>query len=450
MKNSVVPDDHDTRQSAAGAAPRPPGGHYRWVIVALLFFATAINYIDRQVIGILKPDLKIALHWSEEDYGKIILWFQMAYAVGYLVAGRMMDWIGVRIGLSLSVAFWSLAAMAHALARTVGGFATARFGLGLAEGGNFPASIKAVSEWFPKKERALATGLFNSGTNLGALVTPLMVAWLTLRWGWPASFIVTGALGFIWLVFWIALYEIPQRHPRLSAAERDYIMSDPPDPAVKIPWLDLLGYRQTWAFCTGMAMTSPVWWFYLYWIPGFFHDRYGLDLVHLGLPLIVIYQMASLGAIGGGWISGALLRRGWSLNAARKTAFLICAFCVVPVFASPHTSKWMAVFLVGLAAAAHQGFASNLFTLVSDTMPRQAISSVVGIGGTAGALGGMFAAPIIGKVLDLTHNNYNVLFVAASLIYPIALAIMHLLVPRMEFANLSAYLDEEDKNQGAS
>ena len=430
MNNASLESPPSTTSEAT--APQRAGGNYRWTICALLFFATTVNYIDRQVLALLKPTLKDALHWTEQDYGNIIFWFQVAYAAGNLAAGRLMDIIGVRTGLGISVVLWSLAAMAHAAARSVFGFGAARFGLGLPEGGNFPAATKAVSEWFPRKERALAFGILNSGSNVGALITPLLVAWINARWGWRVCFIATGALGFGWLFFWFAFYGPPRTHPRLGQSERDYIMSDPPDLPAKVPWLPLLAHRQTWAFCVGMFMTAPVWWFYLYWIPGFFHDRYGLDLVHMGLPLVVIYQMASVGSIGGGWISGSLLRRGRSVNFARKTAFLICACCVVPVAVSPLMGKWMAVLLVGLAAAAHQGFSANLFTLVSDTVPRKAVSSVVGIGGMAGAIGGMNAAQWIGKLLDRTHNNYQLLFLVASVTYLVALAIIHALVPRME------------------
>lgn len=427
---TAVPAQTATTPSAA--TPQRAGGNVRWIICALLFFATTVNYIDRQIIGILKPTLKESLHWTEADYGDIVFWFNVAYAAGYFFSGRLMDWIGVRVGLAVSVAVWSVAAMGHAAVRTVTGFSAARFGLGLAEGGNFPAAIKAVSEWFPRRERALATGIFNSGSNVGALITPLLVPWLTARWGWPASFLVTGALGLLWLGFWWALYGNPQTHRLVTPAERAWIMSDPAEPSARVPWLPLLAKRQTWAFCAGMFLTSPVWWFYLYWIPGFFHDRFGLNLSSLGLPLVVIYQMTAVGSIGGGWVSGALLKRGWSLNAARKTAFFLCALCATPVFASPYVSKWMAVGLVGLAAAAHQGFAANLYTLVSDTAPRRAVSSVVGIGGMAGAIGGMFAAKIIGWALDQTHNDYRVLFVAGSVMYLVALAIIHLLTPRLE------------------
>ena len=402
-------------QEPANRQRSAAGGNYRWVICALLFFATTINYIDRQILGILKPELQSSLGWDETDFANIVFWFQAAYAAGFLLSGRLVDRIGSRIGLTLSVVAWSVAEMAHALVRSVTGFCGARFGLGLAEGGNFPASIKSVSEWFPKKERALATGIFNSGCNVGGLIAPFLVPWITVQWGWPAAFVVTGSLGFVWLIFWLLLYDHPLRHPRVSAAERAYIMSDPPQPAANIPWLELLTYRQTWAFCTGMFLAAPVAWFYLNWIPGFLHKQFSLDLIDRGPPLVVISLMTCVGSVAGGWISSTLIQRGWSVNAARKTAFLICALCVVPVFATPLVSKWIAVFLVGLASAAHMGFAANLFTMVSDTTPREAISSVVGIGGMAAGIGGMFSAKIIGAVLNVT-GSYQSLFIAASMI----------------------------------
>jgi ACS family hexuronate transporter-like MFS transporter len=435
-------------------------GWSRWGICALLFFATTLNYIDRQVIGILKPVLEKQLGWNEIDYSNIVFAFQIAYAIGYAGAGRLIDRMGVRLGYALAVLFWSLAAMAHALTwfippeaklaqwmspalqasrfwllaapATVIGFSAARFALGLAEGGNFPAAIKTVSEWFPKKERALATGIFNAGSNVGALVAPLLVPWLTIVFGWPMAFLVTGALGFAWLVGWWTLYHNPEKHPRISAAELAYIRSDPPDPVVKIPWLSLLCYRQTWAFVVGMFLSSPIWWFYLYWIPDFLHKKHGLNLLQLGPPLVAIYLMTDVGSIGGGWLSSWLLKRGWSVNAARKTTMLVCALCVVPVFAASSVSSlWVATFLVGLAASAHQGFSANLYTLVSDTAPRKVVSSIVGIGGMAGAIGGMFIAKLAGYILQWT-GEYRLLFLIASCAYLVNLLIIHLLNPRLE------------------
>lgn len=422
--------------TSAELHPRP-AGYFRWVVCGLLFFGTTINYIDRQVIGVLKTTLKTDLGWTETDYANIVFAFQLAYAVGYAVGGRFMDWVGVHFGYAMAVFLWSLSAMGHALARTVTGFSAARFCLGLTEGGNFPAAIKTVSEWFPKRERALATGIFNAGSNVGALITPVLVPWIAIHYGWPMAFLVTGASGFLMVVAWLAIYRHPHEHKSVSPAELAYIRSDPADPPVKIPWLELLRHRQTWAFMVGTFMTSPIWWFYLYWIPGFLNDKHGLKLLELGPPLVVIYLMTDVGSVGGGWLSSWLLKRGWSVNAARKTAFLVCALCVVPIFmASQVTSLWMAVFLIGLAASAHQGFSANLYTLVSDTVPRKAVSSVVGLGGMAGAIGGMFIAKLAGYVLDKT-GSYLILFCIASTAYLFALLFMHFLLPRMEPMDLS-------------
>jgi ACS family hexuronate transporter-like MFS transporter len=422
-------------------------GWTRWGICALLFFATTLNYIDRQVIGILKPDLAKHLGWNEIDYSNIIFSFQIAYAIGYAGAGRLIDRLGVRLGYALAVLVWSLAAMAHALnwyipagakfwmmaiPATVFGFSAARFALGLAEGGNFPAAVKTASEWFPKKERALAFGVFNAGSNVGALAAPLLVPWLTVKFGWPMAFIVTGALGFAWLVCWQMFYKSPEKHPRLSPVELAYIRSDPPDPAVKIPWMSLLRYRQTWMAIVGMFLSSPIWWFYLYWIPDFLHKRHGLNLLELGPPLITIYLIADVGSIAGGWFSSSLIKRGWTVNAARKTAMLVCAICVVPVFAASNVSNlWAATLLIGLAASAHQGFSANLYTLVSDTAPRQMVSSIVGIGGMAGAIGGMFIAKLAGYVLEWT-GQYQILFAIAAFVYLVNVLIIHVINPRLK------------------
>ncbi|WP_428941029.1 MFS transporter [Fontivita pretiosa] len=407
---------------------------FRWWICGLLFLAATVNYIDRQVIGVLKPTLQHELGWSEIDYGNIVFWFQVAYAAGYLFAGRLMDVVGVRLGYALAVTLWSAAAVAHAFVRSVGGFSAARFALGLAEGGNFPAAVKTVSEWFPKKERAFATGLFNSGTNIGAIITPLVVPWITLHYGWQAAFIVTGSLGIFWLILWLPLYRHPDRHRLVSRAELDYIRSDPPDPVVKIPWLKLLAYRPTWAFIVGFVLSGPIWWFYLYWVPGFLYKQHGLNLTTMGPPLVAIYLISDAGSIAGGWLSSTLIKRGFSVNVARKTAMLVCALCVVPVFLAAWTSSlWTATLVIALAAAAHQGWSANLYTLVSDTMPRHAVSSVVGIGGMAGSVAGMFFALLVGHILQWT-GNYLILFGIASAAYLLALLIIHLLVPRLQAA----------------
>lgn len=409
-------------------------GRYRWVICGLLFFATTVNYVDRQVLGILSKDLKDAIGWTEVDYGNIVAAFNAAYAFGLLLAGRLMDRVGTRVGYAAAIVWWSVAAMGHALARTPFGFGVARAALGIGEAGNFPAAIKTVAEWFPKKERAFATGLFNAGSNVGAIVAPLTVPWIALHLGWRWAFILTGAIGFAWLLFWLPIYRRPEEHPNVTKAELDHIQSDPPDPpAMKVPWVSLIPHRQTSAFAIGKYLTDPVWWFYLYWIPNFFRDTHGLDLTNIGPPLIVIYLIADIGSIGGGWLSSTFIKRGWSINRSRKTAMLICALMVTPIiFAANVKNLWVAVALIGLAAAAHQGWSCNLFTTTSDMFPRQAVGSVVGIGGMAGALGGATMAVATGYILQSTGQNYSIVFTIAGTLYLFALLVIHLLAPNLE------------------
>jgi MFS transporter, ACS family, hexuronate transporter len=413
------------------SAPRI--GYFRWLICDLLFFATAISYIDRQVFSILAPELQTSIGWSEVEYGYIVMAFQTAYAIGLVGVGSLMDRLGTRRGFALSIAFWSIAAIGHSLARSAIGFGIARFALGLGESGNFPGAVKTVAEWFPKKERALATGIFNSGSNVGAIAAPLVVPAIALNLGWQWAFIITGILGFVWLLFWRILYRPPEEHPRLSRSELDYIRSDPPEPLDHIPWTSLLPHRETWAFTLGKLITDPVWWFWLYWLPKYFVGTYGLELTGLALPLVVIYLSADAGSIAGGWLSSYLLKRGSSLNFARKFTMLVCALCVVPMFFAPYVhSLWTTVILISLAAAAHQGWSANLYTLVSDTFPRRAVGSVVGIGGMGGAVGGMIAAVGIGHVLELSGGNYVPLLMLCSLAYLGALIVIHVLVPRIE------------------
>jgi MFS transporter, ACS family, aldohexuronate transporter len=431
--------------------PALAGGYYRWIICGLLFFAATINYIDRQVLGLLKPTLQSEFGWSEIDYADIVFSFQFAYAIGLLGAGRFMDLVGTRRGFTIAIVVWSLAAMAHAEATAFGpaaaamlsvfglvysasvaGFIVARFALGIGEAGNFPAAIKVVAHWFPKKERAFATGLFNSGTNVGALATPLIVPWITLTWGWYWAFIATGAIGFAWVVAWLLLYDHPEQHPRVNAAELAYIRSDPPDTPVKVPWRSLLTYRQTWAFAVAKFMTDPIWWLYLFWIPDFLKRNHGINLSQVGPPLVVLYLIADVGSIGGGWLSSTLIKRGWSVNAGRKTAMLVCALAVLPMaFASYATSLWSAVLLIGIAAAAHQGWSANVFTMTSDMFPRHAVGSVVGLGGAAGAFGGMLIAKLTGYILETT-GSYVPVFLIAAFAYVTALLIVQILVPRLE------------------
>jgi MFS transporter, ACS family, hexuronate transporter len=450
MSNTSIPADAQARP-ATGAITRTRVGYYRWVICALLFFASTINYIDRQVIGILKPTLQREFGWSEIDYADIVFAFQLAYAIAFLFAGRMMDWLGAKKGYAIALVVWSIAAIAHAEApvfgtaaasilasvglvysASVAGFIVARLALGFGEAGNFPAALKVVADWFPKSERAFATGLFNSGTNIGALVTPLIVPWITIYWGWYWAFVITGALGLLWLAFWWPLYGSPDAHPHVSKAELAHIRSDPPDPQVKIPWLQLLRYKQTWVFALGKFMTDPVWWLYLFWIPDFLNRNYSIDLKTVGPPLVAIYLIADVGSIGGGWLSSTLLKRGWTVNGARKTAMLVCALSVLPIaFASSASNVWIAVTIVGIAAAAHQGWSANIFTLTTDMFPRHAIGSVVGLGGFAGAVGGMMIAKITGYILETT-GSYVPVFIMAAFAYLLALAVIHTLSPRLE------------------
>lgn len=419
------------------SVPRPKGFGYRWTIVALLFAATTINYIDRQVLGILAPTLTTELGWSETDYAAIVSWFSLAYGFGLLVVGRALDWIGVRRGFSFAIVAWSIAAMGHALARTVTGFSVARAALGLGESANFPGAIKSVAEWFPKRERALATGIFNAGSNVGAIVAPLMVPAIALTFGWRWAFIITGALGFVWLIFWLAVYRAPDLHPRVKPAELAYIRSDPADAPGSISWLQLLKFRQTWAFMLGKAMTDPIWLFYLFWLPKFLDANWGVRLSGLAAPLIAIYLVADVGSVGGGWLSSWLIGRGWSVNRGRKTAMLLAALVIVPTMFAPHAgSMWMAVAFVSVAAAAHQWWSCNLFTTVSDMFPRKAVASVAGLGGFAGAISAMLFQRVTGYILQATGSNYSIIFFMCGSAYVLAWLVIHGLVPRMTTARL--------------
>jgi ACS family hexuronate transporter-like MFS transporter len=420
--------------STPGIAART--GRYRWKICALLFFAATINYMDRQVLGVLAPELQRSFGWNEAQYGYIVTAFQTAYALAYLFAGRMMDWVGVRLGYGIAIAFWSLASMGHALARSALTFGAARFALGLGEAGNFPAAIKTVAEWFPKKERALATGLFNAGTNVGAVVTPLVVPWIAIHYGWRWAFVLTGMVGFLWLVLWITMYRRPHEHPKLSRGELEYINSDAAEPPVHIHWARLLRHRETWAFALAKFLTDPIWWFFLFWLPKFLYRNYGLSLGQIGLPLVIVYLAADVGSVAGGWLPSFFIGRGWTVNAARKTAMLICALAVAPiVLASGAANLWVGVGLFGLAAGGHQGFSANVYTLVSDMFPRRAVGSVVGIGGTAGAIGGTLMATVAGLTLQYTGSYLPLLLLSGSA-YLIAVSIVHGLAPKLAMAQL--------------
>jgi ACS family hexuronate transporter-like MFS transporter len=407
---------------------------YRWLICGLLFAVTAINYVDRQLIGVLKPTLMEEFGWSEIDYGDIVFWFQVAYAVGYIAFGKVVDRIGVKAGYALAFGIWTVAHVAHGFATNLIHFFAVRFVLGVGESGNFPAGIKAVAEWFPKRERALAIGLFNAGANVGAIITPLIVPFIVidLAMGWQAAFIVTGIAQLVWLVAWLALYRRPRDHPRVSKSEIALIESDPPDPAVKVPWTRLLRHRETWAYAAGKFLIDPIWWFFLFWLPGYFFDRHGLDLKSFALPLVVIYVISDIGSIAGGWMSSKLIKLGASVNRARKLTMLFWGLLVLPVAFAQYVSEvWIAVAIVGIATAAHQAFSANLYTLPSDVFPRYAVGSVVGIGGTAGAIGGMLMAKYAGWVLD-SIGSYTPIFIVAALTYLLALLIIQVLMPDYE------------------
>jgi ACS family hexuronate transporter-like MFS transporter len=419
--------------------------NYRWTICALIFFATTINYLDRQIIGILKPLLDTELGIGEKDYAHIIMTFQLLYAVGMFFAGRLIDKFGTKIGYGVSVVLWSIAAMGHALAKGVWGFGIWRGFLGISEAGNFPAANKAIAEWFPKKERALAFGIMNSGTNVGAILAPLAIPAMLVAWGWQAAFIITGSLGFLWVILWFIYYQLPDKHKKISAGELAYINSDVDEQnetKEKVPWLKLFKYRQTWLFFIGKGLTDPIWWFYLFWIPGWLSTvrGAGLSISSFGLPLAFIYTMTTIGSVGGGLISGYMINKGMSPFNARKFTMLIFALLVVPIiFAqSKGVSTWGAVCLIALAASSHQAWSANLFTTVSDAFPKKAVSSITGIGGMAGAIGGAFISYIAGGILqhfkDLGHieTGYVVMFAIAGSAYLVAWIIMQVFAPKVK------------------
>ncbi|MEP6939636.1 MAG: MFS transporter [Rudaea sp.] len=409
-----------------------PAGAQRWLVVALLFLAMIVNYIDRQTIGILKPVMSADLHWSNSDFANIHLCFQAAYAVCYVLWGRVVDRVGARWGFALAFALWSAAQLATSAARQIAHFMLARLLLGVGESGAFPGAIKAVSEWFPQKERALANGVFNAGTNIGAIITPLLIPALVLSCGWQAAFVFSGLIGLIWLPLWLVLYRSPRENPRVSAAELRWIAQDGPAPAERrMTWRALLAKRQTWTYALAKFLTDPIFGMYLVWLPDFLARRFGLDLRTFGPPLIAIYLLSDFGSVAGGWLSSRLLRAGWSVNRARKTALLVCALCATPVvFAAQVSNVWVAVAIIGLAAAAHQGFSANLYALPADLLPRGGVASVVGIGGALGACGGMLMSKYTGWTLD-ADRGYAPIFVIASCTYLVALALIHFLSPRL-------------------
>lgn len=417
--------------------------NYRWVICALLFFATTINYIDRQVIGLLKPTLAKEFNWTESAYGNIVTAFAACYALGYVVFGNFIDRIGSKLGYTISIVIWSIAALLHAVVRTTLGFGIVRGLLGLGESGNFPAAVKSVAEWFPKKERALATGIFNSGTSIGAVVAPIMVPWILGLYGWREAFLITGAIGFIWLIFWLIFYEIPSRHKKISKEEFGYIHSDS-EPAQAadakpIKWVQLLGVKQTWVFISAKFLTDPVWWFFLFWLPSYFSSIFKLDLTKPSLELVIIYAATTVGSIGGGYVSSTLIKRGWPVLKARKVTLFIAAIAVMPIMLARYTTDiWVAVAIISLATAAHQAWSSNIFTIVSDIVPKKAVSSVVGLGGMTGSAASAIFPLFVGLVLDhyklLGHlgAGYNIVFIICGVVYIIAWLIIHWLTSRMK------------------
>jgi ACS family hexuronate transporter-like MFS transporter len=404
-------------------------GNYRWRIVVFLFFATTINYIDRQVIGIIAPDLQKIFGWSESDYGFIIMGFQVAYAIGLLVTGGLIDKIGVKVGYSFAIVLWSIAGIFHAFARSVGIFALMRFILGTGQSANFPAAVKTIAEWFPKRERAFATGIFNSGSNFGAIIAPLIIPFITIKLGWQWAFIITGALGFIWLLFWILFYKRPEKNVRLSNGEREYIMQDGVESTSKVAWIKIIPFRQTLGICIARFVTDPIWWFFLFWLPKFLNSRFDINLTNIGLPLILIYLFSIIGSISGGWFSSLFIKKGMKPVSARKLTILAMAILVIPViFASVTHSQWIAISLIAMATFAHQGYAANIFTIVSDIYPKKAVGSVIGLSGFAGALGGFLFSGAVGIILDIT-GNYYIIFTIASLAYIICWLSLKLLVP---------------------
>jgi ACS family hexuronate transporter-like MFS transporter len=424
-------------------------GKYRWTICALIFFATTINYLDRSVISLLKGYLEKDFKWSELDYSYIVIAFQFSYAVGLLIAGWFIDKVGTKIGYALSLLLWSISAAGHALVKSTFGFIVARSALGISEAGNFPSAIKTVAEWFPKKERALATGIFNSGANIGAIAAPLSVPFIAEKWGWQWAFIITGSIGFIWLIFWFILYEIPAKQKRLGKAEYDYIHSDADEIKVndetadagKISWLQLLGFRQTWVFFLGKFLTDPVWWFYLFWLPAFLEAQYGLKGTAIALPVALVYTMSTFGSIFGGWLPYYFMQKGWAVYRSRKTSMFIYALCAVPVVFAQFLggiNMWFAVMIIGLAAAGHQAWSANIFTTVSDMFPKKAVASVTGIGGMAGAVGGILIAWVAGllfdhyKALGKIETGYYIMFFVCGSAYIIAWLVMHFMVPKMQ------------------
>ncbi|MFT4074025.1 MAG: MFS transporter [Asticcacaulis sp.] len=437
-----------TPASAPPSSGEQKPSHYRWTICGLLLAAIAINYIHRQMIGVLKDPLSAEMGWTEEGYADVVFWFQAAYALGFLAWGRILDKIGARIGYTIAFSIWTLAHMFTGAVTSGLQFTLARVALGIGESGSFPSSLKAVTEWFPQRERALAAGIFNAGSNIGAIIAPLLVPMIALgavslnfgfgpleipglNWGWRGAFYTTGALSLIWAVVWWMMYRRPIEHAKVNAAELALIHSDPADHVDRVPWVKLLFVKETWVFAVGKFFIDPIWWLWLFWLPDFFKKSYGLDLKSFGPPVIAVYLLSDVGSVAGGWLSSTLIRRGVSVNIARKVTLLICALCVTPVLLAQGVSNlWVAVLIIGVAAAAHQAFSANLYTLPSDLLPRSAVASVIGIGGMAGAIGGMFMSKFVGYILEKTHN-YSIIFMIAAFAYLVAFGLIHLLSPKL-------------------
>jgi ACS family hexuronate transporter-like MFS transporter len=418
--------------SGASAVPPPPAGKIRWIVCALLFFAVVLSYIDRLVLSVLKPTLQAQYGWTESGYADIVFWFQAAYGIGFLLFGRLIDRVGAKIGYLLAMGVWTAAHMAHVLVTSTLGFVAVRIPLALGEAGTFPAALAAASEWFPKRERALAIGIFNAGANVGAVVTPLLVPALTLAMGWHSAFIVTALFNLVWLGAWLAFYRRPREHRAITPAEIAYIESDPPIEQRRVPYRRLLATRQTWAYISGRFLIDPVWWMLLFWLPDFFHRSFGIDLKGYGPPLVAIYLIADVGSILGGYASSRMLARGVSANRARKLAMAMCALIVVPIaFAQYAPTPWIAVLLIGLACAGHQGFSTNLFAMPGDLFPSWALGSIIGLGGFAGAAGGMLMARYAGMVLERV-GSYTPIFLFCGAAYLLALLVVHLVNPRYE------------------
>ncbi len=429
-----------------------PMGRYRWTVCTMVFFATTINYLDRAVISLLKKPLTAEYHWTELDYGNIVIAFQVSYAIGLFGAGRMVDKWGSKAGYAVALFLWSLAAMAHALVTSTFGFKVVRAALGLTESANFPAAVKTVTEWFPKKERALATGIFNSGTNIGAILAPLTVPFIAESMGWRWAFIITGGIGLLWLIFWFILYDVPAKQKRLSRAEFDHIHSDQDEIEAaektkheKVPWLKLLGYRQTWVFAVGKFMTDPVWWFYLFWLPDFLDKEYHMSGTAISLPIAVVYTLSSIGSIYGGYLPMALIRKKWPVFKARRTSMLLFAACALPAMFAQWLGSynlWFAIFIIGFATAAHQAWSANIYTIVSDLFPKKAVGSVIGIGGMFGALGGILIARLAPKLFiyfreqGSPQTGYFIMFIICGSAYLVAWMIMKVLVPKEKIAEL--------------